>query len=107
MSGAQLDGDLVEVFIEVLEHQDLAFQHTDDTDFETELAFERRVRDYAAPKTAELPAAAGADGIQRHAGTTQGTLRGLRKAPWTHVRPCVSLGGVVTWCADLGYVEGF
>ena len=58
VSGAQLDGDLVEVFVKVLEHQDLAFQHTDDTDFETELAFERRVRDYAAPKTAELPAAA-------------------------------------------------
>ena len=53
VSGAQLDGDLVEVFVKVLEHQDLAFQHTDDTDFETELAFERRVRDYAAPKVAD------------------------------------------------------
>jgi putative nucleotidyltransferase with HDIG domain len=58
VSGAQLDGDLVEAFVKVLEQQDLAFQHTDDTDFETELAFERRVRDYAAPKTAQLPAAA-------------------------------------------------
>jgi putative nucleotidyltransferase with HDIG domain len=48
VSGAQLDGHLVEVFIGVLAQQDLAFQHTDDTDFETELAFERRVRDYAA-----------------------------------------------------------
>jgi putative nucleotidyltransferase with HDIG domain len=50
VSGAQLDGRLVEVFIGVLETEDLAFQHTDDTDFETELAFERRVRDYAAPR---------------------------------------------------------
>jgi putative nucleotidyltransferase with HDIG domain len=57
VSGAQLDGHLVEVFISVLENQDLAFQHTDDTDFETELAFERRVRDYAAPRS-EIPAAA-------------------------------------------------
>jgi putative nucleotidyltransferase with HDIG domain len=57
VSGAQLDGDLVEVFVQVLAHQDLAFQHTDDTDFETELAFERRVRDYAAPRRA-LSAAA-------------------------------------------------
>jgi putative nucleotidyltransferase with HDIG domain len=57
VAGAQLDAELVEIFIQVLEQQDLAFQHTDDTDFETELAFERRVRDYAAPK-AELPAAA-------------------------------------------------
>lgn len=60
VSGAQLDGDLVEVFVKVLEQQDLAFQHTDDTDFETELAFERRVRDYAAarPGRGELSAAA-------------------------------------------------
>jgi putative nucleotidyltransferase with HDIG domain len=50
VSGAQLDGDLVEIFIRVLETEDLAFQHTDDEDFETELAFERRVRDYAAPR---------------------------------------------------------
>lgn len=48
VSGAQLDGDLVECFVRVLDEEDLAFQHTDDTDFETELAFERRVRDYAA-----------------------------------------------------------
>jgi putative nucleotidyltransferase with HDIG domain len=58
VSGAQLDGDLVEIFIRVLETEDLAFQHTDDTDFETELAFERRVRDYAAPRVVELPVAA-------------------------------------------------
>ena len=58
VSGAQLDGELVEIFVRVLEQQDLAFQHTDDTDFETELAFERRVRDYAAPRAEALPAAA-------------------------------------------------
>jgi putative nucleotidyltransferase with HDIG domain len=57
VSGAQLDGRLVEIFVGVLESQDLAFQHTDDTDFETELAFERRVRDYAAPRERELAAA--------------------------------------------------
>jgi putative nucleotidyltransferase with HDIG domain len=58
VSGAQLDGRLVEVFIGVLETEDLAFQHTDDTDFEVELAFERRVRDYAAPRPAITSAAA-------------------------------------------------
>jgi putative nucleotidyltransferase with HDIG domain len=57
VSGAQLDGDLVEVFVGVLERESLAFQHTDDTDFETELAFERRVSDYAAPRE-DLPVAA-------------------------------------------------
>jgi putative nucleotidyltransferase with HDIG domain len=58
VSGAQLDGHLVEIFVRLLETEDLAFQHTDDTDFETELAFERRVRDYAAPRVVELPVAA-------------------------------------------------
>jgi putative nucleotidyltransferase with HDIG domain len=39
VSGAQLDGDLVEIFIhEVVGHQDTAFAHNDDADFETELA---------------------------------------------------------------------
>jgi putative nucleotidyltransferase with HDIG domain len=56
VSGAQLDGRLVEIFVAVLETEGVAFQHTDDTDFEVELAFERRVRDYAAPRP-ELEAA--------------------------------------------------
>ena len=60
VSGAQLDGELVEVFIGVLESKGVAFRHADDADFEAELAFEKRVRDYAAPRVAEpaLPAAA-------------------------------------------------
>ena len=57
VSGAQLDGRLVEIFIQVLESKGVAFRHADDADFEAELAFERRVRDYAAPRV-ELPAAA-------------------------------------------------
>lgn len=59
VSGAQLDGRLVEIFVGVLESKGVAFRHADDADFEAELSFERRVRDYAAPRTAEpLPAAA-------------------------------------------------
>jgi putative nucleotidyltransferase with HDIG domain len=39
VSGAQLDGELVEIFVrEVLGHQDAAFAHGDDADFEAELA---------------------------------------------------------------------
>jgi putative nucleotidyltransferase with HDIG domain len=42
VSGAQLDGELVDIFVrEVLGHEDTAFGHGDDTDFEAELAFER------------------------------------------------------------------
>ena len=39
VSDAQLDGELVEIFIrQVLGHEDTAFAHGDDADFETELA---------------------------------------------------------------------
>ena len=58
VSGAQLDGRLVEIFIEVLHSRGVAFQHADDADFEAELAFERKVRDHAAPRVEALPAAA-------------------------------------------------
>ncbi len=46
----QLDGDLVEHFIVVLEREGKTFAQ--DGDFETELEFERRVRDMAEPRSA-------------------------------------------------------
>ncbi|HEV3000375.1 MAG TPA: HD domain-containing phosphohydrolase [Solirubrobacteraceae bacterium] len=56
VSDKQLDGELVEIFIEMLRTRDVAFRHADDADFEAELSFERRVRDHAAPRG--IPAAA-------------------------------------------------
>jgi putative nucleotidyltransferase with HDIG domain len=52
VSGAQLDPMIVDVFIEMIERHGVAFRHTDEADFEKELAFERRVSDYARPKIA-------------------------------------------------------
>jgi putative nucleotidyltransferase with HDIG domain len=53
VSGAQLDGELVEVFIGILERRGLSFQHTTDADFERELGFEARVAGFLqAPKAA-------------------------------------------------------
>ncbi|QEC50255.1 HD domain-containing protein [Baekduia soli] len=52
VSGAQLDGDLVEVFIGILGRRDLTFQHTTDADFEHELDFDRRVLGYSLPLAA-------------------------------------------------------
>jgi putative nucleotidyltransferase with HDIG domain len=52
VSGAQLDGELVEAFVRILARNELAFQHTTDADFELELDFERRVRGYALPQAA-------------------------------------------------------
>jgi putative nucleotidyltransferase with HDIG domain len=45
VSGSQLDGNLVEIFVEqVLAVEDLAFRHGDDADFEAELQVERGSR---------------------------------------------------------------
>jgi HD-GYP domain-containing protein (c-di-GMP phosphodiesterase class II) len=52
VSGSQLDGDLVETFVEIIESGRVAFRHADESDFERELAFEKRVADYARPKAA-------------------------------------------------------
>jgi putative nucleotidyltransferase with HDIG domain len=52
VSGSQLDGGIVEAFVEIIEAGRVAFRHTDEADFEKELAFERRVEDYARPRAA-------------------------------------------------------
>jgi putative nucleotidyltransferase with HDIG domain len=52
VSGTQLDAELVEIFVEMIESGRVAFHHADEADFEKELAFERRVEDYARPRAA-------------------------------------------------------
>jgi putative nucleotidyltransferase with HDIG domain len=52
VSGTQLDGDLVEIFVRLLDSEDLAFRHGDDTDFERELEQER-ARALAVPSLLE------------------------------------------------------
>lgn len=51
-AGTQLDADLVEVFIDLVSRRGLMFSHSSADDFEAELALERRVSDYAAPRIA-------------------------------------------------------
>ncbi len=46
-AGSQFDPRVVEAFIRALATERLSFGHGDDADFEAELAFEPRVRDYA------------------------------------------------------------
>jgi len=48
VSGTQLDGRLVELFVSILETKDVAYRHGEDADFETELSLERRVTEYAS-----------------------------------------------------------
>jgi putative nucleotidyltransferase with HDIG domain len=56
VSGTQLDGRFVEVFVEVLKDKDIAYRQGRDVDFETELALDRRIHDYvAATPAADLP----------------------------------------------------
>jgi putative nucleotidyltransferase with HDIG domain len=52
VSGSQLDSDLVDIFVEIIESGRVAFRHADESDFERELAFEKRVADYAKPRAA-------------------------------------------------------
>ena len=52
VAGTQLDPVVVEKFIEMVEAGRVAFRHADEADFERELAFERRVADYARPRVA-------------------------------------------------------
>jgi putative nucleotidyltransferase with HDIG domain len=49
VAGAQLDARFVEVFIELLEGQDVSFQHGEAADFEKELALEARIAETASP----------------------------------------------------------
>jgi putative nucleotidyltransferase with HDIG domain len=47
VAGSQFDPRVVEALATVLGSEELSFGHGDDADFEAELAFEQRVRDYA------------------------------------------------------------
>jgi putative nucleotidyltransferase with HDIG domain len=46
VSGTQLDGDLVELFVDMLSDKDLAYRHGEDVDFEAELSLDKRIHDY-------------------------------------------------------------
>jgi putative nucleotidyltransferase with HDIG domain len=52
VAGRQLDGRFVELFIEILEREGIGFTHTEDADFERELALEERIRELASPHAA-------------------------------------------------------
>jgi putative nucleotidyltransferase with HDIG domain len=52
VAGSQLDPAVVDVFVEMILERGIAFRHSDEVDFESELAFDRRVDDYARPRTA-------------------------------------------------------
>jgi putative nucleotidyltransferase with HDIG domain len=52
VAGSQLDAKVVEAFVTMIEAGRVAFRHADEADFERELAFDRRVADYARPRAA-------------------------------------------------------
>jgi putative nucleotidyltransferase with HDIG domain len=49
VAGKQLDADFVEIFIELIEGNDVSFQHSEASDFEKELALESRIAETASP----------------------------------------------------------
>jgi putative nucleotidyltransferase with HDIG domain len=52
VAGSQLDPRIVETFVEMIELRRVSFRHADSADFERELNFDRRVADYASPRSA-------------------------------------------------------
>jgi len=52
VAGTQLDPRVVDAFEQMILERGVAFSHTDEADFEAELAFEKRVADYARPRLA-------------------------------------------------------
>jgi len=52
VSGSQLDPEVVVTFERMILERGIGFRHADEADFESELAFESRVEDYARPRTA-------------------------------------------------------
>ena len=52
VAGTQLDPEVVDVFERMILEKGVAFSHTDEADFEAELAFEKRVAEYARPRIA-------------------------------------------------------
>jgi putative nucleotidyltransferase with HDIG domain len=52
VAGDQLDPELVEVFAALLADRDLAYAHGEDTDFDAELALDRRIHQYVAGRGA-------------------------------------------------------
>jgi len=50
VAGKQLDARFVEVFIELLEGEDVSFRHGEEADFERELALEARIAETASPE---------------------------------------------------------
>jgi putative nucleotidyltransferase with HDIG domain len=50
VAGKQLDAEFVEIFIELIESDDVSFQHIDSSDFEKELSLESRVAVTASPE---------------------------------------------------------
>jgi putative nucleotidyltransferase with HDIG domain len=52
VAGSQLDAHFVDLFVAILERERIAFTHTEDADFEAELAIEERIRELARPRVA-------------------------------------------------------
>jgi putative nucleotidyltransferase with HDIG domain len=54
-AGTQLDPEYVEILAELLVDKDLPYRHGEDADFETELALDRRIHEYATAGTTQSP----------------------------------------------------
>jgi hypothetical protein len=54
-AGTQLDPVFVEILAKLLDDKDIPYRHGEDADFETELALDRRIHEYATAGTSSGP----------------------------------------------------
>jgi putative nucleotidyltransferase with HDIG domain len=57
VSGSQLDGRLVEIFIEILAGRDVRYRHGEDADFDAELNLGKKIQEHSEPVAPALPRA--------------------------------------------------
>jgi putative nucleotidyltransferase with HDIG domain len=55
VGGTQLDGEFVEILIDVLADKGFAYRHGEEADFEAELALDKRIHDYVTAGTTARP----------------------------------------------------
>jgi putative nucleotidyltransferase with HDIG domain len=73
VAGSQLDAEFVEVFVEMLERQELSYRHGEDADFEAELALDRRIREYVGVRDGSPRAGLGFGRASSGSGVAQRT----------------------------------
>jgi putative nucleotidyltransferase with HDIG domain len=76
VSGTQLDGHFVEIFVEVLAGKDVRYRHGEDADFDAELGLDKRIHEYAGLGSNAKTTSGADEEFQQPEGEEQPTVAG-------------------------------